>query len=275
MNLKKSERYTRECEGRSSSALGQGGSAGCDSDCKHSKYSLSVPGTSVAIRLFAAGINAAALFPKDTGPPFTSVHVHLFSNLRVCCRLERQRMPCTSPIPMSSSGPLLSTVVPSIPKLDKTQRIKSFLDTQRAHSKHYLLEGRALALSLDRHGGELTTPKEINSNPKRDYGFGTPILQPRAKRAACDSSDRHAEKENQRDQTDEQSPCAAPARLKRADSQAIIPSIPKVASEKTGPKSGAPAKKVISKPEATVIPPDVDEARDSRAMKSLLQVVQN
>ncbi|KAF7983850.1 hypothetical protein HWV62_18166 [Athelia sp. TMB] len=68
-------------------------------------------------------------------------------------------------------------------KLDKDRFIKSFIDSQRVHAKIYAADGKA-TLSSWNEPPEVTPEKQ--NSPKcslRDYGFGTPVLKPRANRS--------------------------------------------------------------------------------------------
>lgn len=62
--------------------------------------------------------------------------------------------------------------VSSLPKLDKSAYIQSYLQVQQKHAAAFADEGRA-------HIRTWTSPTTPPTKLPHDYGFGTPVLKPR------------------------------------------------------------------------------------------------
>ncbi|KAJ3741218.1 hypothetical protein DFH05DRAFT_317910 [Lentinula detonsa] len=76
-----------------------------------------------------------------------------------------------------------SLVLKSIPKIDKSHFISSFVDTQKQHAKYYAEEGRSLWNNLDdAHKSKPESPPP----EEKVIGFSTPVLIPRNPKA-CES----------------------------------------------------------------------------------------
>ncbi|KAG6857362.1 hypothetical protein H0H87_005665 [Tephrocybe sp. NHM501043] len=96
----------------------------------------------------------------------------------------------------------LSLHMSSIPKINKTQFICSYLQEQKTHAKMYAAQGRAFELSWNREGGT-DTPRSPVIQEKADaklsvidYGFGTPVLKPRVGIRHIDGQEQPAVKES-------------------------------------------------------------------------------
>ncbi|KAJ7228735.1 hypothetical protein GGX14DRAFT_414565 [Mycena pura] len=79
-------------------------------------------------------------------------------------------------------------LLPSLPKLDKDEFIKSYIQTQKAHAKTYATEGRSFSTSWD------ITPRKptaTTSNESRNVGFATPVLKARNSRRATGEASKH------------------------------------------------------------------------------------
>jgi hypothetical protein len=91
-------------------------------------------------------------------------------------------MDTPAPQPDAALNSLSLQNVPTLPKLDKSHFIDSYLQGQKVHARTYATEGQALLSSLDRHNPSpdrrtLPTPVQV-----QHYGFGTPVLKPRVAR---------------------------------------------------------------------------------------------
>lgn len=70
--------------------------------------------------------------------------------------------------------------LPSLPQLNKSQFIQSYIQTQKTHSKVHAREGLALFLAWANQESE---PKKLDSpisSSKENFGFNTPVLKPRS-----------------------------------------------------------------------------------------------
>jgi hypothetical protein len=76
-----------------------------------------------------------------------------------------------------------SLQVSSLPKVQKMESIKSYLQTQASFAKYYAEEGRAVVHSWNSLGSSVGGP---NASSKADqlgnFGFTTPVLKPRVSR---------------------------------------------------------------------------------------------
>ncbi|KAJ7744515.1 hypothetical protein DFH07DRAFT_834592 [Mycena maculata] len=88
--------------------------------------------------------------------------------------------------------PLTTERLPTIPKLDKTLFISSYLQGQKAHAKSYAEQGRTLASSWHLH----TTPKKPVA--VHTLGFTTPVLTARVPRQASESQEGAKNKSSRR-----------------------------------------------------------------------------
>ncbi|KAJ3869704.1 hypothetical protein EV359DRAFT_76501 [Lentinula novae-zelandiae] len=82
------------------------------------------------------------------------------------------------PVPVEFAAQVSSTLqLGSIPKLDKTRFISSFVDTQRLHTKYYAEEGRTLWNDLV----DTARDPSPRSPPQENavFGLSTPVLVPR------------------------------------------------------------------------------------------------
>lgn len=121
---------------------------------------------------------------KRSGYPRHHVSVHLSrTQNQPYCKLM-SRLP--SPLPDTSGSLFLH--ISSVPKINKTQFISSYVKEQTIHAKTYAAEGRAFERSWKQEVQAPMSNLEATPGPQKtsktsklamDYGFETPVLKPR------------------------------------------------------------------------------------------------
>lgn len=80
----------------------------------------------------------------------------------------------------SITSPHLRSVM--FEKLDKDRFVKSYIQSQKPHAIIYAADGKAIQSSWDDQLATTADRQNIQTRVVRDYGFDTPVLQPRVVR---------------------------------------------------------------------------------------------
>ncbi|KAH0587484.1 hypothetical protein H2248_006266 [Termitomyces sp. 'cryptogamus'] len=101
------------------------------------------------------------------------------------------------PSPISDTSGNISLHISSIPKINKTQFISSYLQEQTIYAKTHAAEGRAFERSWKHEKVPEAPTSNLEETPEpqkasklaTDYGFGTPVLKPRVTQRCEDNQE--------------------------------------------------------------------------------------